>query len=112
MATYEIKNYIKLICLRIDHFESFIVDEKNSSSQEEIEKFIERYNNREGLKIIMIQMNNMEMITFDDVKRIIKNAHVFDYIRKLASEGHKMLPLNNSEIIGIDPILQYMLSSR
>lgn len=41
MATYEIKNYMKLLCIRIDHFESFLVDEKNTDSIEEIEKFIE-----------------------------------------------------------------------
>ena len=30
MATYEIKNYMKLLCIRIEHFESFIVAEKNT----------------------------------------------------------------------------------
>ena len=37
MATYEIKNYMKLLCIRVDHFESFLVDEKNTDSIEEIE---------------------------------------------------------------------------
>ena len=40
MATYEIKNYIKLLCIRIDHFESFIVDEKNTNQIEEIDMII------------------------------------------------------------------------
>jgi len=26
---FEIKNYVKLICLRLDHYESFIEDEVN-----------------------------------------------------------------------------------
>lgn len=30
MATFEIENYIKLICIRVDHFESYIVDEVNT----------------------------------------------------------------------------------
>ena len=80
MATYEIKNYIKLLCIRVDHFESFLVDEKNTDSIEEIEKFIEQYDNHEGLKIVIIQMGNMEMITFDDV------VEVLDGRRKLMTE--------------------------
>ena len=59
MATYEIKNYIKLLCIRIDHFESFIVAEKNTDKIEEIEEFINRYDNRDGLKIVIIQIGNM-----------------------------------------------------
>lgn len=31
MALYEIKNYIKLLCIRIDHIESYVVDEVNYS---------------------------------------------------------------------------------
>lgn len=110
MATYEIKNYIKLLSIRIDHFESHIVDEKNTNSIEDIEKFIERYDNRPGLKVIIIQMNDMEIITFDDVKKIIRNAHVFDYIRHLASEGHRMLPISEIQGIDINLMIKYMLS--
>ena len=31
MALYEIKDYIKLLCIRIDHIESYVVDEVNYS---------------------------------------------------------------------------------
>lgn len=112
MATYEIKNYIKLLCLRVDHFESFIVAEKNTDQIEEIEEFINRYDNRDGLKIVIIQMGNMEMITFDDVKKIIKNAHVFDYIRHLSSEGHKMIPFTEINKLDVSWLLKHMLSNR
>lgn len=111
MATYEIKNYIKLLCIRIDHFESFLVDEKNTDSIEEVEKFIEQYDNREGLKIAMIQMSNMEMITFDDVKKIIHNAHVFDYMRHLVNDGHRMLTISDVNKTSIDWLLKHMLSN-
>ena len=112
MATYEIKNYMKLLCIRIDHFESFLVDEKNTDSIEEIEKFIEQYDNHEGLKIVIIQMDNMEMITFDDVKKIIKNAHVFDYIRHLSSEGHEMIPFTEINKLDVSWLLKHMLGDR
>lgn len=64
---YDIKNYVKLLCIRIDHFESQIVDEKNTNDSKEIEEFIKRYQNRQGLKILIIQMNNMEIVTFDEI---------------------------------------------
>ena len=110
MATYEIKNYIKLLCIRIDHFESSIVSEKNTNQIDEIEDFINRYDNRDGLKIVIIQMENMEMITFDDVKKIIKNAHVFDYIRHLSSEGHKMISFSDINKLDVNWLLKHMLS--
>ena len=112
MATYEIKNYIKLLCIRVDHFESFLVDEKNADSIEEIEKFIEQYDNHEGLKIVIIQMGNMEMITFDDVKKIIHNAHVFDYMRHLVNDGHEMLALSDVSKTSIDWLVSHMLSNK
>lgn len=111
MVTYEIKNYIKLLCIRIDHFESFLVAEENTDSLGKVDEFIERYDNRPGLKIVMVQMNNMEIITFDDVKKIIKNAHIFDYIRHLSSEGHKMLKLNDIDKLDMRWLLNHMLSS-
>lgn len=67
---YDIKNYVKLLCIRIDHFESHIVDEQNTTDPKKVEAFIDRYQNREGLKILMIQMANMEMVTFDEVKSL------------------------------------------
>lgn len=54
MATYEIKNYIKLLCIRVDHFETILEDKVNTCDIGEFEKFIERYDNREELKIIII----------------------------------------------------------
>ena len=65
---YKINNYIKLLCINIDHFESQIVDEKNTTDSKEIEEFIKRHQNRQGLKILIIQMNNMEIVTFDEIK--------------------------------------------
>lgn len=112
MSIYEIKNYLKLLCIRIDHFESFLVDEKNTDSIEEVEKFIEQYDNREGLKIVMIQMDNMEMITFDDVKKIIHNVHIFDYMRYLVNDGHKMLTASDVNKPSIDWLISHMLSDK
>ena len=112
MATYEIKNYIKLLCIRIDHFESFIVAEKNTNQIEEIEEFINRYDNPDALQIVKIQMDNMEMITFDDVKKIIHNVHVFDYMRHLVNDGHKMLALPDVSKTSIDLLISHMLSDK
>lgn len=109
MATYEIKNYIKLLCLRVDHFQTILVDEVNTDRYEDVEKFIERYDQRKGLKILMIEMGNEEMFTFDEIKRIIKDVHVFDYIRKITSEGHKMIPVNQLQSIGINLLMKYLL---
>ena len=52
------------------------------------------------------------MITFDDVKKIIKNAHVFDYIRHLSSEGHKMIPFSDINKLDVNWLLKHMLSNR
>lgn len=109
MATYEISNYIKLLCIRIDHFESFIVAETNTKSYQEIEAFLERYDGRPGLKVIVVKMNSMEMISFDDVKKIIRNAHVFDYIRMLNSDGHEMIELDEN-VLSMRPLLKHMLN--
>ena len=108
---YNIQNYVKLLCIRIDHFESHIVDEKNTTDPKEVEEFINRYQNREGLKILMIQMANMEMVTFDQIKKVIQNAHVFDYIRRLASQGHELIPVDDNEKLDMSMYLNYMLNS-
>lgn len=112
MAIYEIKNYIKLLCIRVDHFESFLVAEENTDSLENVEAFIERYDNRPGLKIVMVQMSNMEMITFDDVKKIIHNAHIYDYIRHLVSDGHKMINVTDNNELNLHMLVKYMLTNR
>lgn len=105
---YQIKNYIKLLCLRVDHFESFVVDEINTTDPKEIEDFINLYQGREGLKILMIQMANMEMVTFDQIKKVIQNAHVFDYIRRLASQGHELIPIEDNEKLDMSMYLKIL----
>lgn len=108
---YQIENYIKLLCLRVDHFESFVVDEINTTDSKEIEDFVNLYQGREGLKILMIQMANMEMVTFDQIKKVIQNAHVFDYIRRLANQGHELIPIEDNEKLDMSIYLNYMLNS-
>ena len=105
---YQIKNYIKLLCLRVDHFESFVVDEINTTDSKEIEDFVNLYQGREGLKILMIQMANMEMVTFDQIKKVIQNAHVFDYIRRLASQGHELIPIEDNEKLDMSMYLKIL----
>lgn len=109
MAVFEIKNYIKLLCIRLNHFESFIEDEVNTTDEKEIENFINRYKNREGLKILIFEMDSMEMITFEDVKKIIHNAHVFDYMRQLIEDGHKLLSVGDVDSASIGSFIKYML---
>lgn len=108
---YDIQNYVKLLCIRIDHFESHIVDEKNTTDSKEAEEFINRYQNREGLKILMIQMANMEITTFDEVKKYIHNAHVFDYIRHFANDEHELIPVKDIGKLDMNLYLNYMLNS-
>ena len=109
MAIYEIKNYIKLLCLRVDHFQTILEDEVNTRDITAIENFIERYDNRKGLKIIMLEMNTEEMFTFDELKRVIHNVHVFDYIRNIVADGNKMLPVEQLQSIGINLLMKYLL---
>ena len=108
---YQIENYIKLLCLRVDHFESFVVDEINTTDPKEIEDFINLYQGREGLKILMIQMANMEIVTFDEIKKFIRNAHVFDYIRHLANEGHELIPVKDLGKLDMNLYLNSMLNN-
>ena len=110
MAEYTIKPYIKLISIRIDHFESHIIEEVNCDEPSEIEKFIDKYENITGVKIIMIEMTSGEMITFDDVKKIIKNAHIYDYVRHLVSSGNKLLGTTDDlSTVGIGSFVKYVL---
>lgn len=109
MAIYEIKNYVKLLCIRLDHFESFIEDKLNTTDEKEIENFINRYKDRDGLKILIFEMDSMEMITFEDVQRIIHNVHVFDYMRQLISDGHKLLSVGDISSKSIGSFIKYML---
>lgn len=50
---FEIKNYVKLICLRLDHYESFIEDEVNTDCISDINNFILKHKNEEGVKILI-----------------------------------------------------------
>lgn len=112
MANFEIKNYIKLLCIRIDHFESFIEDEVNTTDEKEIEDFIERYKNHDGLKILIFEMNSMDMISFEDIKKFIHNAHVFDYMRQLISDGHRLLSVEDVNSASINSFIKYMLEMK
>ena len=69
MALYEIKNYIKLLCIRIDHIESYVVDELNTSDEKEINDFIKMYKHRKGLKILIFEMSDdVHIITYEQCK--------------------------------------------
>lgn len=108
MATFEIENYIKLICIRADHFESYIVDEVNTKDEKDIDKFLALHRNRPGVKILIFKMNTMEIITFDQVKQIIHTAHMFDYLRQLVSDGNKLLQLEHPEEVAIGTFIKYL----
>lgn len=83
MALYEIKNYIKLLCIRIDHIESYVVDELNTSDEKEINDFIKMYKHRKGLKILIFEMSDdVHIITYEQMQSFIHTLHVFDYIRQ------------------------------
>ena len=84
MAFYEIKNYIKLLCIRIDHIESYVVDEINTSDEKEINDFIKTYKHRKGLKILIFEMaDDVHIITYEQMQSFIHTLHVFDYIRQV-----------------------------
>ena len=69
MALYEIKNYIKLLCMRIDHIESYVVDELNTSDEQKINEFLKMYKHRKGLKILIFEMTDeAHMITYEQCK--------------------------------------------
>ena len=99
MALYEIKNYIKLLCIRIDHIESYVVDELNTSDEKEINDFIKMYKHRRGLKILIFEMSDdVHIITYEQMQSFIHTLHVFDYIRQIIeNETNKLLVVNDSE---------------
>ena len=99
MALYEIKNYIKLICIRIDHIESYVVDELNTSDEKEINDFIKMYKHRRGLKILIFEMSDdVHIITYEQMQSFIHTLHVFDYIRQIIkNETNKLVVVNDSE---------------
>ena len=46
MSLYEIKDYVKLLCIRIDHLENYVINEINTFDDREAEDFIKLYKNR------------------------------------------------------------------
>lgn len=99
MALYEIKNYIKLLCIRIDHIESYVVDELNTSDEQEINEFIKMYKHRRGLKILIFEMTDeARIVTYEQMQSFIHTLHVFDYIRQIIeNETNKLVVVNDSE---------------
>ena len=99
MALYEIKNYIKLLCIRIDHIESYVVDELNTSDEKEINDFIKMYKHRRGLKILIFEMSDdVHIITYEQMQSFIHTLHIFDYIRQIIeNETNKLVVVNDSE---------------
>lgn len=100
MALYEIKNYIKLLCIRVDHIESYVVDEINTSDEKEINDFIKMYKHRKGLKILIFEMtDDVHIITYEQMQNFIHTLHVFDYIRQIIeNETNKLVVVNDNEI--------------
>ena len=99
MAFYEIKNYIKLLCIRIDHIKSYVVDELNTSDEQNINELIKMYKHRKGLKILIFEMTyESHMITYEQMQSFIHTLHVFDYIRQIIkNETNKLVVVNDSE---------------
>ena len=99
MALYEIKNYIKLLCIRIDHIESYVVDELNTSDEQKINEFVKMYKHRKGLKILIFEMaDEAHMITYEQMQSFIHTLHVFDYIRQIIeNEANKLVVVIDSE---------------
>ena len=90
---FEIKNYVKLICLRLDHYESFIEDEVNTDCISDINNFILKHKNEEGVKILIF----------------IQHLHAFDYIRGLIESGHDLITADQVDKMSIGEIITYML---
>ena len=115
MALYEIKNYIKLLCIRIDHIESYMVDELNTSDEQEINEFIKMYKHRRGLKILIFEMaDDVHVITYEQMQSFIHTLHVFDYIRQvIENESNKLVVVNdseNSDVLQTDSYMHKLLN--
>lgn len=115
MALYEIKNYIKLLCIRIDHIESYVVDELNTSDEQEINEFIKTYKHRRGLKILIFEMaDDVHVITYEQMQSFIHTLHVFDYIRQIIeNESNKLVVVNdseNSDVLQTDSYMHKLLN--
>ena len=99
MTLYKIKNYIKLLCIRVDHLESYVVDEINTSDEQEINEFIKTYKYRKGVKILIFEMEDeAHVVTYEQMQSFIHTLHVFDYIRKIIeNESNKFVAISNND---------------
>lgn len=112
MSTFEIKNYLKLLCIRLDHFESYLVDELNTTEIDKVQSFFDLHKDRKGTKILVFEMNSLEMITFDEIQKYIHTAHVFDYMRQLITDGHNLLSVDSPNNESIGTFIKHMLESK
>lgn len=112
MPTFEIKNYLKLLCIRLDHFESYLIDELNTTDIEKIQSFFNLHKNRKGTKILIFEMNSLEMTTFEEIQKYIHTAHIFDYIKQLVTDGHSLLSVDGSNGESVDMFIKCMLESK
>ena len=46
MSLYEIKDYVKLLCIIIDRIENYVINEINTFNDRKAEDFIKLYKNR------------------------------------------------------------------
>ncbi len=58
MRTFQLKSYVKYIVLKIDIFESEIIDEQNFSSDDtfSITRFKKKYSRRDDCMIVEVEM--------------------------------------------------------
>mgnify|MGYP004521351811 FL=1 len=108
-SEFKIKNYIKLICLRVDHYESYIEDEVNTDNISGINDFIIKHRNEEGIKILMFEMSDMRMTSLEDARKYVRNIHAFDYIRGLIDSGHILVTANQNDQMSIDEIINHLI---
>ncbi len=77
------KGYVKIIAINVGHLESTVEDEKNTNSQDDIDKFKEKYSNCPWIKCFVFHILDDYNIMFSDYQKIRKGIHMFDYVRDL-----------------------------
>ncbi len=92
------KGYIKLIAIDVGHLESTIADEKNTNLQSDIDNFKEKYSNCPWIKCFVFHILDDCQITFSDYQKVIKNIHMFDYMRDLLKNKHANVLESEGEI--------------
>lgn len=102
------QNYVKLLAICPDSFGSYIIDEQNTIDKDEIVEFVKLFNNNQGIKIFIFQMNTHAINTYCDIKRQIHAISPFDYIRKLIEESGNMITINHIQEESIDFIHEFM----